>query len=138
MSCVRARRLKSNRRNDTSGRARVVIDHRVSFDLEQPIGVDEARHLHDRVDGTDVPEELAVHRCHRLPIVDARKQNSGSHDVVKRGTSALEGGGDDLEASPGLRGRISQPHRTTVGGAVPATLTIDPARTAREMPTFGS
>jgi hypothetical protein len=59
--------------------------------------------------------------------------------VIQRRTRALERVLDDLEAAPGLGRGIARP---TVfpsrSGAVPDTAMIDPTRTAREIPTFGS
>ena len=97
------------------GRAPIIVDHGVSFDLQQPVGVNESRYLHDRVDGTNVSKELAVHRRHRLPVVNAGEQDPGPHDVAKRGPSAFKSGGDDFEAAPGLRSRVPPPDGATIG-----------------------
>src|SRR5262245_55425695 len=51
--------------------AALVIDDRIGFDLDEPLGIDEADHLHHSVGGTDVAKDLAVHGGNGFPIVDA-------------------------------------------------------------------
>lgn len=46
--------------NDLLGRAAGIVYDRVRLDLHQPIRIDEARHLHDRVDKTNAAKELAA------------------------------------------------------------------------------
>ena len=61
--------------DECSGRA-IVVDYGVRLDLDQPVRVDEARYLHDRVDRPDVAEELAMHAGDSLPVVDPREQDA--------------------------------------------------------------
>src|SRR4030095_6200075 len=47
----------------------LVVDDGVRFDLDEPVGVDEADDLHDGVGPADVPEAIAVHGCDPMPLV---------------------------------------------------------------------
>src|SRR5215831_13097773 len=56
---------------------------RISLDLDQPVGVDEAHDLHDRVCGADASKELAVDRRDPFPILYSGQQNSGARYIGK-------------------------------------------------------
>jgi len=56
---------------------------RISLDLDQPVGVDEAHDLHDRVCGPDATKELAVDRRYSFPILYSGQQNSGAGHIGK-------------------------------------------------------
>ena len=56
---------------------------RISLDLDQPLGVDEAHDLHDRVSGADAPKELAVDCRDPFPILYSGQQNSGAGHIGK-------------------------------------------------------
>lgn len=58
-----------------------IVHDGISLNLDHPLGVDEARHLHNRVGRANVAEVLAVDGRHGLPVVDAGQQNPGAHDL---------------------------------------------------------
>jgi len=60
------------------------FNDRVGFDLDEPIGVDEATHHDQRAGRTYVPEELAMHFGHLLPVVDSGQVDPGANDVRQR------------------------------------------------------
>ena len=47
------------------------VEKSIGFDFDKPVRSDEAGYLHDRVRGSNVTEELAMHLGHRFPILDA-------------------------------------------------------------------
>src|SRR4029077_14275774 len=61
----------------------VAIHNGIRFDLNQPIRVDEAHDLHDRVRGADAAKELAVDCRDAFPILYTGQQNSCSGHVRK-------------------------------------------------------
>ena len=90
------------------------VGNGISFDFDEPIGVDETSHLHERRGRTDIPEELTVDFRHLLPIVDPSQENACSNHVRDVSSQPPKGVGDDLEASPCLRCYISRPHSEAV------------------------
>ena len=56
---------------------------RISLDLNQPVGVDEAHDLHDRICGADASKELAVDCRDPFPILYSGQQNSGAGHIRK-------------------------------------------------------
>ena len=53
----------------------------ICFDFDQPVWVNEAYDLHDRVCRADAAEELAMYGGDLLPILDAREQDPGADYV---------------------------------------------------------
>jgi hypothetical protein len=116
------------------------IDDCIGFDLDQPLGVNKARDLHDRIDRANVAKEFAMHRRDRLQSsirvsrirvrttcpIEAPAPSSAAA-IISRQRRAC------AAASPRPTVRPSGP-----SGAVPATVMMGPTRTAREMPTLGS
>ena len=92
----------------------ILVNHGISFDLHQPLCVDEARYLHYRVGRTYVPEEFAVHLGHRLPVINPREENSSTYDKSKRGSRFPQCRGDDFKTATGLCRRITQSHSAAV------------------------
>jgi len=97
-----------------SDRARVVIHDGISFDLYQPVPVNEARDLHYSACGPDVPKTLAVDSGHDRPILDASKQNPCSHHMPQRGACAIEGSRDNFETATRLCRCVAPPDRAAV------------------------
>jgi hypothetical protein len=63
-------REKALRINDDHESADRMIHHRVCLNLDQPLGVDEARHLHDGVGWPNLAKELPVDGRYGLPVID--------------------------------------------------------------------
>ena len=53
----------------------VILHNGVGFELDQPIRINEPRHLHDRVRGADLTKELAVNHSDGLPVVDVYQKS---------------------------------------------------------------
>ena len=62
---------------------RLTFGHSTRLDLDQPIRINEPRHLHDRVGRTDRAEEFAMHAGHRFPILDAGEQGPCPNDLLE-------------------------------------------------------
>ena len=62
-------------------RVAACIDDCISLDLDQPLGVNKARDLHDRVDRANLTKEFTVHCRDSSPILDPREQYPGAHDL---------------------------------------------------------
>ncbi len=60
-----------------------LIHPRIRLELDEPVRIDEARDLDDRVGGSNVAEELAMHSGHAFPILDSRKQYSRAINMPK-------------------------------------------------------
>src|SRR5687768_16837891 len=89
-------------------------NHRIRLDLDEPVGIDEARHLHDGVRRTNIAEDLAVGERDRLPVLDAGEQDSRADDVRERCACRLERAPDDLQTSPRLGPRVTHPDGAAV------------------------
>jgi hypothetical protein len=78
--------------------------------------------------------------CNSSPIFDASQQYASSDDVLQSRAELFEGRTGNLEAPTRLRCRVSHANGLSIEsrGAVPATATTLPMRTAREIPTIGS
>jgi hypothetical protein len=83
------------------------IDHGVSFDLDQPVPINQTCDLRDGTCRSNVVEVLAVDTSHHRPILDTGEENPGSHDIAQVRAGLFEGGSNDLEAATGLRGGIA-------------------------------
>jgi hypothetical protein len=55
-------------------------NHCVCLDLDAPLGIDEARHLHDGVRRSNVTEDLSMGARDGLPIFDAGEQDPRTDD----------------------------------------------------------
>ena len=91
-----------------------IDDDRIGLKFDEPVRIDETRHLHDRVGGANRTEEFPVHGCDGLPVVDASQQGPRADDVIERRSGPLERFFDDLEAAPRLRSRIALADRLAV------------------------
>ena len=91
-------------------------DDGVRFKLDEPLGVDETRHLHDGAGWPHPPKHLPVYRCHRWPVLDPCEQDPRSHDVRERGARLVQGGTDDFQAPARLPGRVAGSRRTAADG----------------------
>src|SRR5262249_36166260 len=98
-----------------SGRIRIVIDHRVGFDLNQPVPIDEARNLNYGAYWPYAAEILTVDTSHQRPVLNAREQNPRPHHVAPRCACTLESCRDDLEAAPRLRSGVATADSVAVG-----------------------
>lgn len=59
-------------------------DIRISFDLDQHLGINEAPDLEHRRRRQNVPEELAMGSCNGLPVVgDVNDIGAGAYDVFE-------------------------------------------------------
>lgn len=103
--------------DDQSGCGRTVLcaDDGIRFELHEPLSIDEAGDLHDRARRPHFAEYLPVYGSYGGPIFDSGQQHPSPHDVGKPGSSLAQRGGDDLEASPRLPGRITGRRRSTIG-----------------------
>src|SRR5512135_2118030 len=90
-------------------------DYRIHLRFDEPVRIDEARHLDDRVDRTHVSEELAVNLRDRPPVVDASEHDAGANDVAEARPQLLERDVRDLEAPARLGRRIADAHGLAVG-----------------------
>ena len=61
----------------------LVIDHRIRLELDQPVRIDESRHLHDRIGRSNCPEVLAVDRRHGFPVFDSGQQRAGPYHLIE-------------------------------------------------------
>ena len=55
----------------------------IRLELNQPVRIDEPRHLHDGVGRTNRAEKLAMHRGHGLPILNPDQQGPCPNDLLK-------------------------------------------------------
>ena len=62
-------------------RAVANIDNCIGLDLDQPLGVNKTRNLHNCVYRANVAKEFAVHRRDSLLIVDPCEQDPRAHDL---------------------------------------------------------
>ena len=60
-----------------------LFDDCISLDLDQPLGVNKARDLHDRIDRANLAKEFTVHCRDSSPIPDPREQYPGAHDLLR-------------------------------------------------------
>src|SRR2546423_1424186 len=91
-----------------------VSEYGISFELDEPIGINKSRDLHNRVRWSNLAKELAMDFCDRLPILDAHQKGAGANHVPQRGVSLLQGASNYFEAPPGLRSGVSDAHGTPV------------------------
>jgi len=91
-----------------------IVYHGVSFELYQPVRVDEARDLHDGVGGPYIAKELAVDCGYGLPVLDSSQQRSCPHNMAQGRSCLFKSGSNNLEASTRLSGGISLPDSATV------------------------
>jgi hypothetical protein len=91
-----------------------IVHHRVRFELDQPVGIDEARDLHDCVGRPNIAEELAVYCRYGLPVLDPGEERSCPHNMAQGRSSFLESRGDNLEASASLSRWIPFPYGLTI------------------------
>jgi hypothetical protein len=70
--------IRADRRSD-----RVVIDHSVSFDLDQPVTVNKARNFYYGAGGPYASKILAMDTGHRRPVLNANEQNPGAHHLAQ-------------------------------------------------------
>jgi hypothetical protein len=89
------------------GRNRVVIDHGISLDLNQPVPINKARDLYHSARWPYVPKILPVNTGHQRPVLNAREQNPRSHHMAQRGACAFEGSRDNGEAATRLRSCVA-------------------------------
>jgi hypothetical protein len=59
----------------------LVFHHCVCFNLDQPIWINEAHHLHDCVRGANFTKELAMYQRDLFPVFNASEQNSRTRDI---------------------------------------------------------
>src|SRR5687768_12197177 len=131
------RRLASVVNAPLAERSSSRAEHRVRLELHQPLGIDEAYDLDDRVGGADRAEHLTVDARDRVPVVDPGEQRAGADDIGQGAASLLERRGDDLEAAPWLRRRVAGADRSAVtqrGGAGDAHPAADPYRAGHADP----
>src|SRR5579884_3784469 len=116
------------------------LNHSIYLDLHQPLRINKARHLHHRIHRAHIAKKLAMHITHRFPILYPRQQNTGANDILQARSRLLKRVARNLKTTACLRGASPTPTVLPSGpmGAVPATATIFPIRTAREMPRRGS
>ena len=92
----------------------VIVHDGVRFELDQPVGINEARDLHDCVGWPNIAEELAVYCRDGLPVIDSSEERSCPHDMAQGRSSFLESRGDNLEASASLSRWIPFPYGLTI------------------------
>ena len=63
-------------------RGAAYIDDCNSLDLDQPLGVNKARDLHDFIDWANLAKKFSMHCRDSLPILDPREQYPGAHDLM--------------------------------------------------------
>lgn len=88
-------------------RTRVVIDHGIGFDLNQPVPINKARDLHHRARRPYAPKILAVNTGHHRPVLNASEQNPCSHHMAQRCARVFEGSCDNFEAATCLRSCVA-------------------------------
>src|SRR5688572_25227948 len=74
-----------------------LLDDGVGLDLDQPVRIDEARHLKHGRGRADVAEELAMHAAGRLPMGDVHEIDAGADDVLQGRPGILKRLLDDLQ-----------------------------------------
>jgi rhomboid family GlyGly-CTERM serine protease len=79
-----------------------LIDHRIRFDFDQRIRVDQPRDFDDGGGGPDVGEDFPVHARHLLPAFDIGHVHPRADDVLEMSAQRFDGGGDDLQRPPRL------------------------------------
>ena len=88
--------------------SRIAFDDRISFDLNEPIGIDEANYLDKCAGRADVTEELPVDLSDLMPVIDSGEVDPGANDVRQRGPRFFKGSPDDFDASAGLLSRVAR------------------------------
>src|SRR5579871_577298 len=90
------------------------LDHCIGFDLDQPVGVDKARDLHDRVGRANLAEKFAMRLPDTLPVVYARQQDARAYDIMQARSRLLKRGAYDLDTAASLSRRVPCAHRFPV------------------------
>src|SRR6476620_9838029 len=91
-----AMRLPSRGRNDCVG-----------LDLNEPVGIDEARHFEDARRRADVAEHLAMHAADNFPMGNVHEIDARADHVLESCARILQRLADNLEDGAGLRRGIA-------------------------------
>jgi hypothetical protein len=112
----------------------------IRLDFDEPIRVDKAHDLHNRVRRTNIAEKFAMHCRDVFSILYAGQRNSGADHVTELATEPFNRGLDNFQTSPRLSCRIASRDRFSIRTERSRACDRDdaPAAHCARNPNFGS